>query len=133
MNFTIDASELNDLARDLAKAGDDHVNADARKVTQGVARRVKQAAQAAAPRDRPWLATQGIHQKTWADSSGVHVDVFTGIDARGVNVGLHVEYGTSDTAPQPFLTPQTLWAGPELVRQLTAIVDPFKPSQVVGE
>jgi hypothetical protein len=77
------------------------------------------------------LATRGIHQKTWADRSGVHVDVFTGIDDRGVNVGLHVEYGTSDTPPQPFLTPQTVWAGPELERELAAIADPFKPATTI--
>lgn len=123
-DFSIDTSELDRLAKDLAKA-DEPKRKEAIAATQRIGARVAQAARAAAPRDRPWLATQGIHRKTWKPRDGVHVDVFTGMDERGVNVGFYVEYGTSDTPPQPFLSPQTGWAGQELERELAQILDPF--------
>lgn len=128
-DITLDVSELDKLAKDLSKL-DEPKRKEATAAAQRVGAQVASRAKAAAPRDRPWLATRGIHRKTWKPRDGVHVDVFTGMDERGVNVGFYVEYGTSDTPPQPFLTPQTGWAAQELERELTEIVDPFKAGTV---
>lgn len=124
-NFTLDTSEMSKLAQDLAKASEPKQK-EARAAVQKIGRQVKSRAQAAAPRDRPWLATTGIHVKTWSTPQGVHVDIFTGMDERGVNVGFLAEYGTSDMPPQPFLTPQTGWAAGEVEAALAKIVDPFE-------
>lgn len=123
--FAIDASEVTRLAKELGDAAAPKQK-EARAAVQGIARQVKSRAQAAAPRDRPWLATTGIHTKTWNTPQGVHVDIFTGMDERGVNVGFYAEYGTADTPPQPFLTPQAGWAAGEVEQALTRIVDPFE-------
>lgn len=123
---TVDTHELDLLAKDLAKAPDDK-RKEAKTATQKVGRTFKARAQASAPRDRPWLATQGIHRKTWSDRTGVHVDVFTGMDERGVNVGFYVEYGTSDTPPQPFMAQNIPAAQADLEAALQRILNPFEP------
>lgn len=125
----LDTSELDRLAKDLASL-EEPKRKEAVAVTQQIGAQVASRARAAAPRDRPWLATSGIHRKTWRPRDGVHVDVFTGEDERGVNVGFYAEYGTSDTAPQPFLTPQIGWAATELERELAQILDPFSRGDI---
>jgi hypothetical protein len=133
-DISIDTRELERLAQDLLKA-EEPVRKEAIAATQRVGAQVAQRARAGAPRDRPWLATQGIHRKTWRPSDGVHVDVFTGMDERGVNVGFLVDAGTSEISPNPFLSSQAAWAGHELEEQLTKILDPFEtgPTAEIGD
>lgn len=122
----METGELDRLAKELAKAGDEKIKEATRELQQ-VGRIVKTRAQLAAPRDRPWLALHGIHRKTWKPADGVHVDVFTGEDERGVNVGFYAEFGTADTAPRPFLTTQVPYAESEVVERLSRILNPFDP------
>lgn len=125
MSNVFSFSELDELAADLEKEPAE-VRRAARDASIKVGREVKRRASADAPRDRPWLATQGIRQKTWADGNGSHTDIFTVPDSRGRPVGFFVEYGTSKQAPQPFLTPQMNWAGPEFVDELMKRVRPLE-------
>lgn len=131
MSLDLDVSELYDLARDLGKAGEAK-RAESVRAVQVIAADTQRAAKAAAPRDRPWLSRSGIRRKTWAGRDGVHVDVFTtpdpdhGGDEARRNVGFYVEYGTSDTAPRPFLGPQMPGAAQRLVEELAEVLDPFR-------
>lgn len=56
-----------------------------------------------APKDRPWLGVLG--QGIRYDTGGLSRRIYSPLDPEGNAVGLHVEYGTSFMAPQPFLTP----------------------------
>lgn len=131
-NISVDTSDLDRLAKDLAKVGEQK-RKEAIAATQRVGAQVTQRARAAAPRDRPWLATSGIHRKTWKPANGVHVDVFTGTDERGVNVGFLVDSGTSEIPPNPFLSSQAGWAGSELEQQLSKILNPFEEGSTTEE
>lgn len=123
-SVTVDVSEVVQLARDLSKAADSKQR-EARTATQKVARRVKSRARATVKRDTGETADKGIHMKTWTQRDGSHTDIFTAPEAREQNVGFYLEYGTSDTPPQPFLSIQASWAAEELVTELLRIVDPF--------
>lgn len=78
-------------------------------------------ARADAPRDRPWLATEGI--AVAVDQERLTRAVTTGADPNGKPVGLFVEFGTSRMAPRPFLYPQLDKFGPEFVSDLERILD----------
>jgi hypothetical protein len=132
--FNVDTSELDKLARDLAKAGDEK-HREARRATQVVGRRAKTQARATVARDTGGTAQSGIRMKTWTQRDGSHTDVFTTRDERGVNVGFLLEYGTADMAPRPFLAIQRPTREAELVRALAEIADPFVigPTDEIGD
>lgn len=129
--FELDTRELDQLARELGKAPE-YKRQEAGRVVQQVGAETQRAAQAAAPKDRPWLSRSGIRRKTWRPTDGLHVDIFTAPDpaAKGNeqkrNVGFYIEYGTSDTPPQPFLGPQVPGAQEKLVERLGDVLDPFR-------
>lgn len=124
MSLDIDFSEVQKVADRIGlepAQAVKHLRAAAVTVGRQATARAKQAA----PKDRPWLATSGIRQKTWSDRNGAHTDIFTVPDPEGRPVGFFVEYGTSDTPPQPFLTPQVAWAEPELHAEVLRRIDPL--------
>lgn len=131
---SVDVSELTQLARDLAKAGDQK-HLEARQATQKVGRQVKSRARATVARDTGGTATEGIRMKTWTQRDGSHTDVFTTRDERGFNVGFLLEYGTSKMPPQPFLAVQVPWAAERLVDELRSVADPFEsfPIDDIGD
>lgn len=72
--------------------------------------RVDATARELAPRDRPWLATEGIRHDTRTMGRRVYTvpdesKSWPGAKTAGVDIGMLTEYGTSDTRPQPFLVP----------------------------
>jgi hypothetical protein len=125
VKFTIDLSEIEDVAKALGTSPE-RVRKAARGACSDVGADVLAAAQTAAPRDRPWLATQGIKRRTWSDNGGAHTDIYTVPDPEGRPVGVFVEFGTSNAPPQPFLSPQITWAGPALRDAVLNRVDLLK-------
>lgn len=124
MTIQIDFSEVRELARKVGAEPERAVKR-MRAAAITVGRKVKAKAQQDAPKDRPWLATSGIRQKTWADRGGAHTDIFTVPDPEGRPVGFFVEYGTHDTPPQPFLSTQMVWAAPEFHDEVLRRIDPL--------
>lgn len=122
--ITIDLSDVEGIAELLRDAPKDALDA-AHEAAKLVGRQVLTKAKAAAPRDRPWLATSGIRLKTWRDANGSHADIFTVPDDRNRPVGFFVEYGTTDTPPQPFLGPQMTWAPDEFASSIVDKLDPL--------
>lgn len=129
MTFEVDMTEVAQLAKDLFDAPAKAVPV-IRKVTQAEARKVKSRAQAAAPRDRPWLAQQGIKQKSFTNEDNIATNVFTVPDPEGRDVGFYVEYGTSKMPPQPFMEPALAPAETSYPDAVLAAVDPFMPGPV---
>lgn len=66
-------------------------------------------ARQAAPRRRPWLAVEGIAHDTRLTARRVFTrpdpSKKSAKEPNGADIGFHVEFGTSDTPPQPFLLP----------------------------
>lgn len=125
MNVTVDMSELSELAQILINEAPMQAIGAARKVTTAEARKVKARAQAAAPRDRPWLAG-AIRQKTWTNPESVAASVFVeGADPEGRAVAFYVEYGTSKAAPQPFMGPAIASSHESYPPAVLAKIDPF--------
>lgn len=122
--FVLDTSELDDLAAAIRVAPERALK-QVRAAGIVVGERVKNAAQEAAPADRPWLKQHGIRQRTWTDRNGSHTDISTVRDGRGRNVGFFVEYGTAGSPPNPFLTSQMLWAGQAFLDEAMRRLDPF--------
>lgn len=125
MTVSIDLSELDDLA-ELLRLDPGKASAAAHKATVAVGAQVQSAAKAAAPADRPWLSTEGIRRKTWSDARSTHTDVFTIPDPEGRPTGVFVEYGTSDTPPQPFLAIQANWAESAYPTAILAGLNPLQ-------
>lgn len=96
-----------------------------RAATIAEARQVKARAKAHAPRDRPWLATQGIRQKTFRDGANTTSSIYVTRDPEGRNVALYVEFGTSASPPQPFLGPAIAPSEKAYPAAVMAVVDPF--------
>lgn len=119
-----DVSELHGLAAVL-DAAPEQASKAAHQAGIAVATAVQKAAKAAAPRDRPWLATDGIRRRSWRTKGSSHSDVFTVEDERGVNVGFEVEFGNSVTPPNPFLGNQMVWAGPAFEEAVIAGIEPL--------
>lgn len=125
MKVTIDTSELSDLAQTLIKEAPQQAARAAHTVTVAQSGQVQTRARAAAPRDRPWLASQGIKRKAGKDAGGSWAIIYTIPDPRGRAVGFYVEYGTSRMAPQPFMTPAVAPAQASYPAALAAAIDPF--------
>lgn len=99
----VDASEVHDFAKELHRVPAMHRVAVGRSV-QSHTETVAQRARTNAPRDRPWLSTpDGIRDSFGFIGGNAVGTVWTGEDPRGEYVGFRVEYGTSDTQPQPFM------------------------------
>jgi HK97 gp10 family phage protein len=124
VNVEVDVSELETLAKELAKAGDEKQR-EARAATQKIAQQVKDRAKGSVPRDSGETA-KAIRRKTWVNKNEIHVDVYTHRNQRGFNVGFYLEYGTSRMPPRPFLAIQREWAAAALTEALSRIVDPFE-------
>lgn len=125
MTVEFDLTEVDGIAH-LILAAPALANEAAYRAAQKVGHEVKRRAQAAAPRDRPWLATDGIRMKSWRFAIGSHVDVYTTPDPEGRPVGFFVEYGTADTPPNPFLSSQMAWAADKFHEAVLAAIDPLK-------
>lgn len=129
----LDVSELAGLADLLETAPEQAIRAAHAAGVAGV-RKIQADAQQAAPQDRPWLAKQGIRRRSWLTKNASHCDVFTVADEKGRNVGFHVEYGNSSTAPNPFLSSQMVAAAPAYEAAVIAGLDPLvKPAAEVTE
>lgn len=126
MTIEFDTSEVRKIAA-LLKAAPDEVADAVFDAGLQVAERVRDAARQKAPKDRPWLSRAGIQAKAWRDGHNSHADIFTVPDPEGRPVGFFVEYGTSDTPPQPFLSPQMRWAAPAFRAAVTKALDPLDP------
>jgi len=120
----IDLSDVADLARILDEAPEQAGRvAHQAGITVGAV--MQRGAKAAAPKDRPWLSTQGIRRRSWRTKAGSHTDVFTIPDERDINVGFLVEYGTSDIPPNPFLSSQMTSGAPAFEAAIIAGLDPL--------
>lgn len=95
MSANIDVSELAGLAADLAAAGPKVTVVSSRKMTE-IASKLRDDARSAAPVDTGDLR----------DSIKVRGGAGWRIVVADVRHAPFVEFGTSDTAPQPFLWPQ---------------------------
>lgn len=125
MNFDIDTSELSALARHLVAEAPRQAVRAAHAVTVAESMQVQSRAKAAAPRDRPWLSTQGIRRKSGMDGQGSWSIVYTTSDPRGRAVAFYVEYGTSRMPPQPFMTPAIEPSHASYPAAISKAVDPF--------
>ena len=126
MSISFDSEDL-DALRDALKAEAKAVQDAAYQAGIEVSAEVARRARAAAPKDRPFLSTaSGIRTKAWRDRRGSHSDVYTAQDSEGRNVGFFVEYGTSDTPPNPFLTSQMEWAGDAFAHRVVQLYEPLK-------
>lgn len=114
MSIEVDVSELTDLARDLGAAGPKVKKASSASLTK-IARQVRDDARAAAPVDTGALK----------DS----IKILGGADWRIVRSDLRysafVEFGTSDTPPQPYLWPQARRAQESLTEAIERDSDPL--------
>lgn len=111
MRIEVDFSELEGVARLLDIAPKEATDV-AHEVTKELANDMLRGAKADAPRDRPWLALHGYRMKTWRDRRGTHTDVMGVPDPEGRPVPFVVEYGTTDTPPNPVLGRQLERVGP---------------------
>lgn len=103
--MALDTSEIKAYSRALRVAAPAHIAAVAQSA-QTVMGKVAEEARQRAPSDRPWLSTSdGIRTDHSVRGGTVRASVYSPRDPEGRNVGLHVEYGTADTTPQPFMTP----------------------------
>lgn len=133
MSTSVDSSSVDALAR-LLGAAPEQAAAAAHQAGKEIGATIKTKAQADAPQDRPWLATDGIRKRTWKTRDSSHTDVYTTSDPKGRNVGFHVENGTTDTAPVPFLSSQMVWAEPAYIARVVELLDPFAPaSNAIGD
>lgn len=102
MSVHFDDSELRSLSR--------HLSTNVKRLTPVVdalldkhSNDIAANARAAAPKERPWLSTaEGVVVFT---SDPLTRTIISPRDPRGESVGYRVEFGTADTAPQPFLGP----------------------------
>lgn len=100
-----DFSEVRAYSNRLRLSGSQHIE-QVRRAASSTVDKVAEEARQNAPRDRPWLGTtDGIRTDTSGRGGTIRASVYSPRDPFGRNVGLHVEYGTSDTTPQPFMTP----------------------------
>ena len=120
----IDFSEVDHLAK-IIEAAPEQASKIAGVAGSVIGAKVKSAASAAAPIDRPWLSTSGIKVRSWKFKQSSHTDIYTIEDDRGINVGFLQEYGTSEEPPQPFLTPQMEWAAGAYEEAIVAGLEPL--------
>lgn len=125
MKVDIDMSELSDLAQTLLNDTPKQALAAARKVTNAEGRQVKSRMQAAAPRDRGWLASH-IRQKAWTNPDSVASSIYAeSLDPEGRPVAFVQEYGTSVMPPQPFAEPAIAPAHESYPTAVLGAIDPF--------
>lgn len=114
MSVEFDISELTDLAADLAAAGPKVTKRTSAQMTE-VAAQFRDDAKADAPVDTGVLRDSIV--------------VRGGKDYRDVVAtarhAFFVEFGTGDTAPQPFMWPQVPAATKRLAEALESVADPF--------
>lgn len=133
MRIEVDMSELSALGRQLIEEAPRQARNAARKVTTAEGRQVKSRAQAAAPRDRGWLAQSGIRSKAWNNPGDVATSIFTVSDPEGRAVGFYQEYGTSRHPPQAFMEAGIGPAHGTYPPAVLAAIDPFaKPGPTGG-
>lgn len=102
----IDVTEILKLADDLENVAPKQMKNAVRKVTRAETAQVRSRAQAAAPKDRPWLSTtQGIRKSMRTYGDAIVGSVFSTPDPEGRPVAVFVVYGTSVMPPQDFITP----------------------------
>lgn len=121
----IDVTEVEKLREDLITKAVPQMRTAVRRVTVSELKALQDRAKGLAPRDRPWLATQGIRRKTRSDSTSVSGDVFTVSDPEGRPVGFYVEYGTSKMPPQPFILPAVAPAEQSYPEAISRAIDPL--------
>lgn len=124
----IDVAEITQLEQDLRTKAVAQMKTAARRVTVTELKALQDRAKSLAPRDRPWLATQGIRRKTRSDASSVSGDVFTVSDPEGRPVGFFVEFGTSKMPPQPFMLPAVAPAEQSYPEAISRAIDPLTTS-----
>jgi len=105
VKIDIDASEIYKLAKDLDQAAPKQIRRAARKVVVSEIGKVLTHAKSDAPKDRPWLATQGLRRRTSSYPDAVLGTVYSVPDKKGRPVGFFVLFGTASTAPQDFFAP----------------------------
>lgn len=114
MTVSFDTSELDGLASDLAAAGPKVRAASSSEMTAAAAQ-LRDDARNAAPVDTGELKSS-IHVR----GGKGYRDIIA--DARHA---FFVEFGTSDTPPQPYMWPQVPAAEKRLADALEAVADPF--------
>ena len=124
MAVEFDLSEVGGVAQ-LILMSPKQANQAAGDAGKVIGAEVKRRAQAAAPKDRPWLSKSGIRLRSWRFADGSHTDVFTTADEEGRPVGFFVEYGTADTPPNPFLSSQMAWAADAYHELIVANLEPL--------
>lgn len=115
-----DMTEVSKFAADLA-AAPAVVGAALPLVEKRRTEEMAAGARSSAPRDRPWLATQGIEVVRSEDGEGF--EMVSGLDPRGNPVALLVDGGTVRHPPNPFMTSQLDRVGPMFVADIEQVVD----------
>lgn len=102
-----DVSELDVLAGQLAEAGDQAIEAS-REFVRDVAPNVQRRMRTEVPVDDGDTRDE-ITVDIDGDGMGASIGP-TNVDNRGRPVGFFIEYGTSDTPPNPFVRRTSEWA-----------------------
>lgn len=126
MKVVADFSELQALADTLGGDAPEQATAAVRKVAIAEGTAVQARAKAAAPRDRPWLASSGIRRRSGSSGDAAWSYVFTAADPEGRPSGFFVEYGTSVMPPQPFMGPAAVASEQTFPAAVLAAIDPFR-------
>lgn len=129
MNVDIDMTEILDLADDLENVAPKQMMNAVRAVTRAETTQVRSRAQAAAPKDRPWLSTgAGIRQSMRTYGDAIVGSVYSPPDPRGRPVAVFVVYGTAVMPPQDFITPAITPAESTYPSAVLAAVEPLSGS-----
>lgn len=123
--FDIDAREIAKAADDLRNRAPKQMLKAVREITIAETKVIQAKAKADAPRDRPWLATQGIRRRTKTYGDAIVGTVFTVVDPRRRPVGFFVLYGTASTPPVDFMTPAFMASEGTYGPKILAALDPF--------
>lgn len=117
MSFDIDTSELLALARDLGAANQKVESLSTRKLDK-IAAEAQRDMQSIVPR-----RTDELHDS---------ITIRKGRGWRNIGAtarhAIYVEYGTSDTPPQPYVGPVAAGVETTLVDEYQKLADPFNPS-----
>jgi HK97 gp10 family phage protein len=108
----VPVSEYDEYAADLNRAADS-IDADAERAVDRVERGALQTAQDNAP-----VLTGTLRRSLRTRRTGLAFTLESSVD-----YSVYVEYGTSDTAPQPFVAPAVDEWEPRLVRELELVRD----------
>lgn len=122
--FDLDVSEILKLANDLENVAPKQMLAAAKKVTVKETKALHDRAKSAAPRDRPWLATQGLKRSVKRYPDAVVGTVYGVSDPRGRPVAFFAIYGSATAAPDDFLAEA---AAPSRNSYPDAVLDAMDP------